>query len=62
MRKWGWTLIVLAGLALIGTLSAGNNPLGPVFWLGVGIYLVYRADRKEKENKEKEDWKNGKEM
>lgn len=62
MRKWGWTLIVLAGLALIGALSAGNNPLGPVFWLGVGIYLVYRANQKEKENKEKEDWKNGKDV
>lgn len=58
MKNWGLSFIVLGGLALLGCISKGNNPLGPTFWLALGIYLVHRANQKEQENKDKEKWKN----
>lgn len=56
MRTLGWICIVIGGLAFIGAAMKGNSVFGPVFWLGLGIYLVHRANQKKQEQKDKEDW------
>lgn len=58
MRITGWIFTVLGILSLLGCLLNGNNPIGPTFWLGLGIFLIYRASQKEQEKKEKDKWNN----
>ena len=53
MRITGWIFTVLGILSLLGCLLKGNNPIGPIFWLGLGIFLIYRASQKEQEKKKK---------
>jgi len=60
MKTFGWICTVIGALALLGAALKGNNVTGPVFWLGLGIFLVYRAGQKEQEQKDKEDWANNK--
>lgn len=60
MKKFGWFCIVIGSLALIGTMTSGSNPTGPTFWLALGIFLVYRANQKKQDEKDKESWKNSK--
>ena len=54
MKTFGWICIVLGGLSFIGAASAGHNVFGPVFWLALGIALVYFGNQKEEEKKKKE--------
>ena len=58
MRITGWIFTVLGILSLLGCLLKGNNPIGPTLWLGLGIFLIYRASQKEQEKKEKDKWNN----
>lgn len=58
MRITGWIFTVLGILSLLGSLFKGNNPTGPTFWLGLGIFLIYRASQKEQEKKDKDKWNN----
>lgn len=58
MKIAGWILLVLGVLSLIGCLVGGSNPFGPLFWIGLGIYLIYLANRREKDKKDKEKWSN----
>ena len=52
MKVFGWILVIIGGLSLIGSIAGGNSAFGPLFWLGLGIALVSIANRK---NKNKED-------
>ena len=52
MKIFGWICIVFGGLALIGAIAGGNSAFGPVFWLGLGIALLYFANKKSNENEE----------
>lgn len=54
MRTTGLIFTILGALALLGSTLKGHNPTGPLFWLGLGIFLIYRANQK-KEEKEKLD-------
>ena len=56
MKTFGWISIAFGGLAFLGAALKGHNVMGPVFWLGLGIYLVHRANQKKQEQKDKEDW------
>ena len=56
MKTFGWICIVIGGMALLGTMLSGSNATGPIFWLGLGIFLVFRANQKEQEKKDKDDW------
>ena len=47
MKTWGWICVVVGGLAFLGAVLKGNNPTGPVFWLGLGVFLLYRANQKK---------------
>ena len=53
MKIFGWICIVLGALSLIGAASAGHSIFGPVFWLALGIALVYFGNQKEKDKKKK---------
>lgn len=58
MKIAGYIFIAIGGVAFIGAASAGHSAFGPLFWLALGIVLVYFGKRKEeekpstKENKE----------
>ncbi len=54
MKIAGWILVVLGGLSLLGAASAGHSVFGPIFWLGVGITLLYFANRKKNNEDDKE--------
>ena len=58
MKIAGWICTVFGGLALIGCLMGGSSAFGPLFWLGLGIYLIHRANEKKREKQEFEDWSN----
>lgn len=60
MKTFGWICIVIGSLAFLGAAFRGHNVTGPVFWLGLGIFLVHRAGQKKQEQKDKEDWVNKK--
>lgn len=52
MKGWGITCIVLGILSLMGCLLKGNSATGPLFWIGLGIYLVHRANQKKQEQEQ----------
>lgn len=54
MKTFGWICIVLGALSFIGAASAGHSVFGPVFWLALGISLVYFGNQKEAEKKKNE--------
>lgn len=47
MRIVGWICSVIGGLSFIGALSAGHSVFGPLFWLALGIVLLYFSNEKE---------------
>lgn len=60
MKIAGIICLVLGIISLIGCVAGGSNPFGPIFLLGIGIILLYRANAKTKASKDIEDWKNQK--
>ena len=54
MKTFGWICIVLGALSFIGAASAGHSVFGPVFWLALGIALVYLGNQKKEEKKKNE--------
>ena len=53
MKTAGWILIVIGALAFIGAASKGDSVFGPLFWIGLGIVLLYLKREREENNKEK---------
>lgn len=47
MKFFGWICTILGALSLLGALSGGSSPIGPLFWLGLGIFLLFRSSSKE---------------
>lgn len=58
MKIAGWIILVLGTLSFIGCIIGGSNPIGPTFWIALGIFLLYRANQKKKEKEEKDKWDN----
>lgn len=59
MKIAGIVLVILGALALMGAISAGDNILGPLVWIIVGVFLIVRANHKIKYNEKQEetnDW------
>ena len=52
MKAFGWIIVVIGGLSLIGSIAGGNSAFGPLFWLGLGITFICIANRKENDKKE----------
>ena len=48
MKIAGYIIAPLGVLAFIGTLLGGHSPIGPLFWIVVGITLLILGYRKEK--------------
>lgn len=56
MRTTGLIFTILGVLALLGSTLKGNNPTGPLFWLGLGIFLIHRANQKKEEKEKLDKW------
>lgn len=52
MKIAGWILVVLGGLSSLGAACAGHSVFGPIFWLGVGITLLYFANSNKNNDNE----------
>lgn len=59
MKTFGWTCVVIGGLAFLGAVLKGHNAIGPSFWVALGVFLLYRSNQKEQEQKDKDNWANG---
>lgn len=51
MKIAGYIFAAIGGLALIGGLAAGHSVFGPLFWLALGIVLIYFGKKKEEEKR-----------
>lgn len=51
MKIAGYIITPLGVLAFIGTLLGGHSPIGPLFWIAVGIILLVLGYRKDKYRK-----------
>lgn len=60
MKTLGLIFVILGGLSFLGCLYGGNSSIGPLFFIGLGAYLIHRANEKIKEKKEKEEWEDSK--
>ncbi len=55
MKTAGYVILILGCISLLGTLLGGSGSLGPLFWIALGIFLLYRAkEKKSTEEKEAE--------
>ena len=60
MKKFGWFCVIIGALSFLGAALKGHNPTGPTFWLALGLFLIYRARQKEREEEDKNKWFNSK--
>lgn len=58
MKTTGIVILILGLISLLGCLIGGDSVFGPLFWVGLGIFLIHRANQKKQEKKEKEEWNN----
>ncbi|MCQ2171187.1 MAG: hypothetical protein MJZ17_00310 [Bacteroidales bacterium] len=58
MKTTGIILIVFGAIALLGSLIGGSNPIGGLFFLFLGIFLVQRAKQKKEDAEKKRKWEN----
>ena len=58
MKTTGIVILILGLISLLGCLIGGDSIVGPLFWVGLGIFLIHRANQKKQEKKEKEEWNN----
>ncbi len=58
MKIAGIVILVFGSLSFLGCLIGGNSVFGPLFWIGLGAYLIHRAAQKKKEQAEKDEWNN----
>ena len=47
MKTTGWVFTIIGILSFIGAASQGDNTFGPLFWIGLGITLIYFGTKKE---------------
>lgn len=46
MRIAGWIFIVFGALSFFGAALKGHSVFGPLFWIGLGAFFLYRASIK----------------
>ena len=47
MKTAGWISLVFGVLSLIGASQKGDSIFGPLFFIGLGAFFLYRANNKE---------------
>ena len=47
MKTTGWVFTIIGILSFIGAASQGDNTFGPLFWIGLGITLIFFGTKKE---------------
>jgi len=47
MKTAGWICLVFGVLAFLGAAAKGHSVFAPLFWIGLGIYLLYRVNNRE---------------
>lgn len=52
MKVFGWLCVAIGGIALMGAIVGGTSAFGPLFWLGLGIVLLYFANQKKNDDNE----------
>ena len=55
MKIAGIIVLVLGILSFLGAALAGHSVIGPLFWVAVGIALLYFANQKKEKEKEKNE-------
>lgn len=58
MKTGGWILLVLGILSTLWAIIGGIPPIGGLFFAILGAYLISRANKKEKEQRDKDKWLN----
>lgn len=58
MKVFGWILVVFGALSAVGALAGGTSPVGGIFFIVLGAYLLSRAAKKAKEQQERDKWLN----
>lgn len=51
MKKLGWIFLIFGVLGFLGAASKGHSVFGPTFWIALGSFLIYRANKKEQDSK-----------
>lgn len=59
MKITGWIILIFGVLAFIGSQLGEHPSAGSLFWVGLGAYLIYRANQKAQEKEDKNKWENG---
>lgn len=50
MKTAGWICLVFGVLSFLGAALKGNSVFGPLFWIGLGAFLLYRVNNKEQKD------------
>lgn len=46
MRTVGWIILVIGVLSCLGASLKGHSVFGPLFWIGLGLFLIHKANTK----------------
>lgn len=55
MKTAGIIMIVLGCISLMGILLMGGNIVGPVFWIGLGCFLIHKSNKKLEQQQQVND-------
>lgn len=58
MKIAGIIIIVFGALSMLGILLKGGNLIGPIFWIALGWFLLYRANKKDAVKSQNEELPN----
>lgn len=50
MKVVGWISLILGILSFIGAFSKGHSVFGPIFFIGLGVFLLHRVSSREKDS------------
>lgn len=56
MKVFGYVIAVFGGLSSLGALIGNGNPLGGIFVLGLGIFIISRVKQKAEREEAKKKW------
>lgn len=53
MKTVGWIFLIFGALSFFGAAFKGHSVFGPLFWIGLGAFLLYRFNNKEQESEKR---------